>query len=353
MIEDREQDPNMERIRIGFVGCGTHSTHNLYPMLNYAGATLEAVCDINESLAKRNMAMFGGKAWYTSVDEMLAKAALDGVMIVGPAELHYEAGLQALRRGLPTFVEKPPATDLAKTEELVQTAKANKTFLMTGFMKRHGLTYGKIREHIQTGRFIPNACFMKYMHWPGEVSGLRNMLLGMSSHPIDLLLSFFGEPRRVQCSLGKGAQNWLTLGINITFDEGRIGQLMLGAQARIQERLEMSGILDGQPAFFVVDNVMHLELHRQGQAGVDVLAPTLEQIQPTFDLQDIQIWRPDYGIPNMGQTRHFVQGFAGEVREFCSAIRENREGNPSMEESLCVMRLIESISRNPDGTTDL
>ena len=343
----------MERVRIGFIGCGTHSTHNLYPMLNYAQASLEAVCDTNEALAKRNMALFAGKAWFTSVDEMLDKAALDGVMIVGPPELHYEAGLKALRRGLPTFVEKPPASDLAKTEELVKVAKANKTFLMTGFMKRHGLTYGKIREHIQTGRFIANACSMKYMHWPGEVSGLRNMLLGMSSHPIDLLLSFFGEPQRIQCSLGKGAKNWLTLGVNMTFAEGRVGQLMLGAQARIQERLEMSGILDGQPAFFVVDNVMHMELHRQGQAGVDVWAPALDQIQPTFDLQDIQIWRPDYGIPNMGQTRHFVQGFAGEVREFCNAILEKREANPSMEDSLRVMRLIEAICRNPDGTTEL
>ena len=139
----------------------------------------------------------------------------------------------------------------------------------------------------------------------------------------------------------------------MTFAEGRVGQLMLGAQARIQERLEMSGILDGQPAFFVVDNVMHMELHRQGQAGVDVWAPALDQIQPTFDLQDIQIWRPDYGIPNMGQTRHFVQGFAGEVREFCNAILEKREANPSMEDSLRVMRLIEAICRNPDGTTEL
>ena len=62
-----------------------------------------------------------------------------------------------------------------------------------------------------------------------------------------------------------------------------------------------------------------LELHKEGRNGIDLLAPSLPEIAPDFDLQDIAIWRPDYGIPNMGQTRHFFQGFAGEVREFVDA----------------------------------
>jgi predicted dehydrogenase len=341
----------MDRARIGFVGCGTHSTNNLYPMLAYARATLEAVCDQNETLARRNVERYGGKAFYTSADAMLEKAALDGVMVVGPPALHHEVGLKALRRGLPVFVEKPPAPNLALAEELVQAARDNGTFLMTGFMKRHGMTYMKIREVIRSGRFVPNACVMKYMHWP--MRDLRGMLLGMSSHPIDLVLSFFGEPKRIQCSMGKGTNGWLTLAVNFSFADGRLAQLSLGSQVRIQERLEMSGAMDGKPAVFVVDNVAHMELHTQGSAGVDVLAPDLDQIRPAFDLADIQTWRPDYGIPNMGQSRHFIQGFAGEVRELCDAIIEKREPWPGTADALPVMRIIEAIDANPDGTTDL
>lgn len=343
----------MNQVRIGFIGCGTHATNNLYPMLNYARATLEAVCDLDAALARRNMEMYGGKFCYTSVDDMLDHTELDGVIVVGPPELHYQAGLKVLQRGIPLLVEKPTTTDLAKTQEMVDVASDNGTFVMTAFMKRHGLTYAKIREYISAGRFTPNSCFIKYMHWPTEVTGLRNMLLGMSSHPIDLMISFFGPPTRLQCTLGHGVKEWLTLAINMTFAKGRVGQLLLGSQARIQERLEISGVLDGEPAFFVVDNVMHMELHRQGQGGVDVLAPSMDQIQPTFDLQDIQIWRPDYAIPNMGQTRHFVQGFAGEIREFCNAIIDKRLPNPSMDESLQVMRVIEAINNNPNGTTEM
>ncbi len=343
----------MNEARIGFVGCGTHSTNNLYPMLAYARATLEAVCDQDEALARRNAKRFGGKACYTSVDAMLDHAALDGVMIVGPATLHYEAGLKALQRGLPVFVEKPTAPDLARTEELVRAAKAHRTFLMTAFMKRHGMTYGKIREFIRSGRFVPNACQMKYMHWPMGPESLRDMLLSMSTHPIDLVLSFFGEPTRIQCTLGKGDNGWLSLAVNLSFAGGRVAQLALGSQVRIQEHFEMAGALDGKPAVFVVDNVAHMELHTQGGGGVDLLTPDMDQIRPAFDLADIQVWRPDYGIPNMGQSRHFIQGFAGEVREFCDAILEKREPWPGTDDALPVMRVIEAIHSNPDGTTNL
>lgn len=342
----------MDAVRIGFVGCGTHATNNLYPMLAYARASLEAVCDLNEDLARRNAATYGGKAWFTSVDEMLDKATLDGVMIVGPAELHHQAGLKALARGLPTFVEKPTAPDLARTQEMVDAARANHTFLMTAFMKRHGLTYGKIREYITAGRFVPHACFVKYTHWAMKAENVRSMLLGMSSHAIDLVLSYFGMPTRLQCTLGRAPTGWGTLAVNLTFPGGRVAQLLLGTQARIQERLEMSGAMDGKPAFFVVDNVANMELHTQGRNGIDVLAPTMDAINPQFDLPDIQVWRPDYGIPNMGQTRHFVQGFAGEVREFCNAIIEKRQPNPGMDEQLNVMRVIEAIAARPDGVTE-
>jgi predicted dehydrogenase len=115
----------------------------------------------------------------------------------------------------------------------------------------------------------------------------------------------------------------------------------------------LSGAMDGASALIVVDNVQHMELHRHGLSGIDLLAPQMHEIEPTFDLNNIQMWRPDYAIPNMGQTRHFFQGFAGEIREFVSAILEKREPYPGTEDSLKAMRVIEAVCSNPDGFTKL
>ena len=98
----------MDHARIAFVGCGTHSTNNLYPMLKYARARLVAVCDLDRNLAERNARLFGGESVHTDVDQMLAQAKPDALMVVGPDSIHYSVALKALAMGIPVFVEKPP-----------------------------------------------------------------------------------------------------------------------------------------------------------------------------------------------------------------------------------------------------
>ena len=111
--------------------------------------------------------------------------------------------------------------------------------------------------------------------------------------------------------------------------------------------------MEGGNALIVIDDVTNMELHREGRNGIDLLAPSLAEIEPDFDLQDIQVWRPDYAIPNMGQTRHFSQGFAGEVREFVNAILEKREPYPGPADAIRTMEVIEAIAAKPNGTTQL
>ena len=77
---------------IGFVGCGSHSTNNLYPMLKYSRCRLAAVCDLNEELARRNATIFGASKIYTDADKMLEGEKLDGVIVVGPPDMHHAVG---------------------------------------------------------------------------------------------------------------------------------------------------------------------------------------------------------------------------------------------------------------------
>ena len=57
--------------KVAFVGCGTHATNNLYPMLAYARARLDAVCELNRALAERNARIFGAASVYTDAERML------------------------------------------------------------------------------------------------------------------------------------------------------------------------------------------------------------------------------------------------------------------------------------------
>jgi myo-inositol 2-dehydrogenase/D-chiro-inositol 1-dehydrogenase len=336
--------------RVAFIGCGSHATNNIFPMLKYARCRLDSVCDLNEELARRNAQIFGAEAAYTDVRRLLDEREVDGIFVVGPPSMHHEVGKLVLERGLPLFVEKPPAPSLVQTQELVDIARQHGTWFMTGFMKRFGMTYRKAQELMTAGHFVPAAMRLQYGHW--RSTDLRSMLLYMSSHPLDLAMAFFGPVHSLHSTIYRDSRQSISLAVTLRFASGRWAQLMLdGSQPRIQERVEISGTMDGNNALLVMDNVEHLELHRQKHNGVDLLAPTLDAVQPQFELSDIQVWRPDHGLPNMGQTRHFNQGFAGEVREFINAILEKRRAVPGAVESLAVMRLIEAIAAKPDGET--
>ena len=42
----------MEKIRVGFIGCGSHSGVRLYPSLRSAGLELVALCDLDETRSR-------------------------------------------------------------------------------------------------------------------------------------------------------------------------------------------------------------------------------------------------------------------------------------------------------------
>ncbi len=341
----------MSVAKLGFIGCGTHSTNNIYPALKYARCQLQAVCDLNEDLARRNARIFGAPNVYTDAEKMLADESLDGVLIVGADSLHYELGKKVLARGIPLFVEKPPAPSARLAAELVALAKAHDTFIMAGFMKRFALTYAKILSMIASGECVPSSGSFRYTHWAGN--NLNGLLLFMAIHPIDLAISIFGDVQSVT-SVSYDSGKALSLGLTLHFTSGKWAQLMLGCHGpRIQERVELNGVIGGKDGCIYVDNVTQLEVHTAGLSGVDVLAPELAAIRPEFELADIKIWRPDFALPNMGQNSLFLNGYAGEIREFADAIVEHRIPSNGNDAAVAALRVVDAVKSAPNGTVHL
>ncbi|MBA2480329.1 MAG: Gfo/Idh/MocA family oxidoreductase [Planctomycetes bacterium] len=336
--------------RIAVVGCGTHATNNIHPCLAYADCVLDAVCDLDRGFAERNARIHGASAIYTDYRAMLDERKPDGVIVVGPAAIHHKIGMEVLSRGIPLYVEKPTAPTYAQARELVRTARDHGTFLMTGYMKRFGAPYAYARELIRSGEFVPRMGLVKYGHWGS--GDLADMLLVMSVHAIDLAIALFGRPIGVDARSVNGRGRW-SVALVLRYADDRMVQLTLdSAQPRIQERVEISGTMGNDNALLIVDNVQQLELHRQGDNGIDVLAPTMAEIRPRLALGDIQVWRPDFAIPNMGQSRHFFQGFVGAVREFVDSVRDRRDPWPCPEEALWAMEIVDAVTRRPNGSTE-
>ena len=68
-------------IRAGFIGCGSHSFRNLYPVLQFAPVNLVATCDLDLERAEAFARKFGARAWYGNHQAMIEKEELDAVFI--------------------------------------------------------------------------------------------------------------------------------------------------------------------------------------------------------------------------------------------------------------------------------
>ena len=111
-------------VRIGFIGCGRHSTASLYP--NFAKIPqleLVATCDLIPELAKRNARLFGALRHYTDYGKMFEEEDLDAAFVVGPPAMHVDVGKACLEAGLHLFVEKPPAGTPEAAMELVEDGR--------------------------------------------------------------------------------------------------------------------------------------------------------------------------------------------------------------------------------------
>ncbi|HIQ05006.1 MAG TPA: Gfo/Idh/MocA family oxidoreductase, partial [Anaerolineae bacterium] len=262
----------MEPLRVGFIGCGRHASKALYPSLRLARMELMAVCDIDEAKAQRNARWFGASRVYTDHRRMLdEEKALEAVLICTGPTTHTQLALDCIERGLPVFVEKPPALNLAGAERLRERSELLGIPVMVGTMKRHALIYRHVKEVISSPDFGPVSAVRAKMTTGWKNTNGFALLLDVGIHFLDLLRFLMGEVIDVSYRKYERDNTHISYAILLTFASGAIGTLFISDQhlwTRANERVEITG--DGQ--FIVADNLVHLS-HYRSDGSIDVWEP--------------------------------------------------------------------------------
>jgi predicted dehydrogenase len=271
----------MKKVRLGIVGAGGLSTKKIYPSLSYINEVkLEAVCDLDESKARRNAEKFGARLVFTSIEKMLEEAELDAVIIcIGP-EQHEKLAPIVLKAGLPVYTEKPPAVDSAGALSVARVAIETGNLCMTAFKKRYTPLYVRMKEQMETPKFGKPAMlnlqrsFSKYSN-----DSLRSsFLLDFCIHVIDLALWLMGKATKVH-ALSPEPNTW---SVQLIFESGAIGSLSLCAHTDgvyPDEQVTVYGendamlfVRDGYSLTFAHDRIYHtlhqINLTTAGQEGL-------------------------------------------------------------------------------------
>ncbi|MCZ9339175.1 Gfo/Idh/MocA family oxidoreductase, partial [Streptomyces sp. TRM76130] len=105
---------------------------------------------------------------------------LDAAFVHAPTDVHPEIVSRLLQAGVPTYVDKPLAYELADAERLVALAENRGTGLAVGFNRRHAPAYTQCAEH-------PRELILLQKNRIGLPEEPRTMILDDFIHVVDTL----------------------------------------------------------------------------------------------------------------------------------------------------------------------
>ncbi|MFF8475972.1 Gfo/Idh/MocA family protein [Streptomyces sp. NPDC015414] len=109
---------------------------------------------------------------HTTLDSLLA-ARPDAAFVHAPTAVHPGIVTRLLEAGVPTYVDKPLAYELAESERLVALAERRNVSLSVGFNRRHAPAYAQCLDH------------------PRELILMQKNRIGLPEEPRSLILDDF------------------------------------------------------------------------------------------------------------------------------------------------------------------
>lgn len=215
-------------VRVAVIGAGfmgrTHAAH--YAAM--PNAHLAGICDVDEKRGRAIAAQYGCP-YYATYDQLLEAGTAEAISICLPTFQHQEVSVQAFKRGLHVFCEKPVALEIRAFQAMREAAAAAKKIFMVGQVVRFWPEYVYIKELVESGRLgklkmaYASRCatLPRWSAWYRRPENSGGGLFDLHLHDIDFLCHAFG---RVSSVYAVGVKNddgcWNHVGSSLTFESG-------------------------------------------------------------------------------------------------------------------------------------
>lgn len=190
------------QVNWGIMGTGWIASQFAKDLAHAGNAAKYAVASRSEESAARFAGEHGFERSYGSYNEMLQDPELDIVYVATPHPFHKENVLACLEAGKAVLCEKPFTMNARQLEQLVETARENKLFLMEGMWTRFLPPVVQAKQWIAEGKIgevrLVKADFGFRIGWEPE-SRLLNpdlgggALLDAGVYPVSFASMIFGE----------------------------------------------------------------------------------------------------------------------------------------------------------------
>ena len=270
----------MKKVKLGIIGIGEIAQIAHLPVLTDMEDKFElrAFCDMSKELLSCLGKKYCVEHLYDDAIQMLDQEDLDAVFILSGI---YNAALtvEAVKRGIHVFVEKPMALTFSQVDEIIKAKKDTGIHVMVGYMRRFApaflqaveevkkmksIKYVRVRDFIGQNHFftqqsnkvyrfddIPeelkdvrvnerNRLLTEVMESPNEkLSSLYGLLAGLSSHSTSAMRELLGMPKDVDVAVFR---NGVYLTASLDYENFEVVyEMCVDQQRRFDSHIEIFG----------------------------------------------------------------------------------------------------------------
>lgn len=318
-----------------FVGIGSHSVDNLYPVLDYLGVQLKHICCRSEGKLQLIEQKRHTHAT-TSLSDVLNDDGVAGVLVAAGPKANFSISKDVIASGKSLFVEKPPCLTLDELNELI-TLKARQphTMVAVGLQKRYAPATQMLKQRLRKAQQVSyNLKYLTGLYPEGDA------LTDLFIHPLDLVCHLFGNAtvRNIEC-VGN-ATNGLTLMVVLKHGAAT-GMLELSTAYSWATACEQLTV-NTRNGIYEMSQMECLDFcPKNGSLCGVPLEKVLPRRQATISL----LARNNFA-PVQANNQIYTQGFYAEIKAFTNAVEGHKNGICSSLESLVpTYELLEAIKR--------
>lgn len=152
-------------VRVAVIGAGVMGADHAAIFANdLAGATLQVLCDAEETRARTVGETHGAVDIATDPLSVISRSDVDAVLIASPDDTHADLTLAAIAARKPVLCEKPLAPATADCLRVMEAeVAAGQQLVQTGFMRRFDPAYVAMKTALDTGQ-VGSALMMHNFH---------------------------------------------------------------------------------------------------------------------------------------------------------------------------------------------
>lgn len=317
-----------------FVGIGSHSINNLYPVLNYLQVSLKYIVTRTEKNAAKINTNFTGVIGISNYDEVLNDNEINGIFICANPTAHFNLVKQALDKGKNVFVEKPACSNISELNQLINAEK-NGASCLVGMQKRYAPSYSILKKKMK------DPLYYSYKYVTGTYPEGEE-ILDLFIHPIDVAVFLFGDATVQSCKkITNSSNDGITYLLHLVHNSGVAGSLELSTDYAWSFAKE-SLTVNTQKGIFTSENCVNLQYHTKPSTILNI---PLEKVKG-FAPQVTTLYEQNSFLPVREHNQIYSAGYFNEITSFldmCEGTAKPEQLKTTLKNIVGTYQIIEQI----------